>query len=250
MKVVFYTCNTGPEDGFVPSIKEELPDSIRAYYLHDGNIPTDPDKGWEYIDIRDQYCPENVQLRQRYGKILAHKWFPDADWTIYLDQKWYLPRSFFETCINVIKNAESREFFVPSHPDNRTLVDELMFAYNRGTFSEDYTIDVAKSLISLGANPDHFTSMLACFLIRKNTEEVIKASISWYNLLSQVYNGPVRDQVFLPYCGAKISLIDDFHNLMEAHETFQVLKPTSRVSEWRESEELRSTLFRLFLLGR
>ena len=118
MKIVFYTCNTGYNEGFVPNILAELPESIDAYYLHDGGIPLHKGRGWNYIDIRDfSGCPENsLVLRQRFAKTLPHKFFLDADWTIYMDQKYYLPRKFFNEMLSLIRNEDGKTFLSPHIP--------------------------------------------------------------------------------------------------------------------------------------
>ena len=107
MKIVYYTCQTGPGEGYIPSIKEQIPDGIEAYFLHDGYLGTPENRGWNYIDLtKEADCPTaSFQLRQRYGRFLHHRWFPDADWTIYTDQKYYLHRNFWEECLSLIENA-------------------------------------------------------------------------------------------------------------------------------------------------
>ena len=99
MKIVFYTCATGPEDGFIDDISEITPDGLECYFLHDKHLEPEAveGKGWKYINLdKVDECPTNFGTKQRFGKLLPHRHFPDADRTIYLDNKWHLTRAAFE----------------------------------------------------------------------------------------------------------------------------------------------------------
>ena len=231
MKIVYYTCSTGPEDGFVPSIKEQLPENLEAFYLHDGHIDVEQDKGWSYINLQDvSGCPAtSFPLRQRFGKMLPHLFFPDADYTIYLDQKYYLHRSFFETLLNLIEENPSKHFLVPKHPDNRTFFEELLFPFTTGMFSYDYTREVANRFHQAGANPENFISTLACLLVRKNSPEIIEANTRWYDLTKGLYGeGPLRDQLTLPYSGVPLSLVENYLEIQQETGTLLYYPTTSR----------------------
>lgn len=231
MKTVFFTCNTGSYDGFVPSIVEELPSDMTAYYLHDGCIPTDPGKGWEYIDLRNYTgCPDNIQLRQRFGRLLAHRIIPEHSASIYLDQKWFLPRAFFEKAVELLENTAS-DVVIPAHPDNRSLKEEIMFAYERGSFSGEYTLEIVEKLAGLGVRGKSFLSLLTTLILRKNTEEVNTAFESWYDLLNFVYTDAVRDQILAPYSGMKLSTLTGFDELIETTGCLRNLAYNPRVQD-------------------
>ena len=209
MKIVYYTCNTGYNEGFVPNITAELPENIEAYYLHDGGIPLHKNRGWQYIDVRDyDDCPKtSLALRQRFAKTLPHKFFPDADWTIYTDQKYYLPRSFFNEMLSLINNEDGKTFFVPQHVENRTLLEEVQFSFKKGTFSYDLALSTLNFLKNNRMTPEDFISTMALLLVRKNCSLNNAANERWFSLLNQAYTVDIRDQIFLPYTGAPLSLL-------------------------------------------
>ena len=211
MKIIYYTCNTGYNDGFVPNITAELPENIEAYYLHDGCLPLHEGRGWNYLDVRNfSGCPENsLSLRQRFAKTLPHRFFPDADWTIYVDQKYYLPNSFFNKMLGLVNNEDGNTFFVLQHHENRTLLEEVQFPFTTGKFSYDLTIKVLNFLKSNRMMPEEFISTDASLLVRKNCPVNTAANECWFSLLNQVYTVDVRDQIFLPYTGAQLSLLAD-----------------------------------------
>lgn len=212
MKIVYYTCQTGPGEGYIPSIKEQIPDGIEAYFLHDGYLGTPENRGWNYIDLtKEADCPTaSFQLRQRYGRFLHHRWFPDADWTIYTDQKYYLHRNFWEECLSLIENATTEEFFTLRHPEKRTLYTELLKPFNTGQFTFDVTVKTLHYLKNNGYHPDDFVSTLTCFLLRKNCPSVNGASQRWYQMLQDAYDTiATRDQPLLPYAGANLTLLDE-----------------------------------------
>lgn len=211
MKIVFYTCNTGYNEGFVPNILAELPENIDAFYLHDGCVPLYVDRGWSYIDIRNfDGCPQkSLSLRQRFAKTLPHRFFPDADWTIYLDQKYYLPRKFFDEMLSLISNKEGKTFFVPAHPKSRTFIEEVQFPFTNGTFSYDEALNLLSFLKANRMMPTDFISTMACLLVRKNCPVNTAANERWFSLLDQAYTIEVRDQIFLPYTGAPLSLLNE-----------------------------------------
>jgi hypothetical protein len=239
MKIVFFTCSTGPEDGFVPNIKQELPERLDAYYLHDGNIELPTDRGWKYLNITEQTdCPNTTYpMRQRFGRLLSHRWFPDADWTIYLDQKWYLHKDFFTTMVRYIEENPTHHFVVPKHSETRSLWEELAFPFMSGYFTFDYAAKVLKKLKELRCHPEDFTSTLTCLLIRKNTPIVNAANERWYSLLNLTYDFSVRDQLLLPYSGAPLTLFPDFDNFINS-VGIMYYPETSRTPGQKEMDRL------------
>lgn len=233
MNIVFYTCATGPEDGFIPSIAEELPEGISCYFLHDSFLKDQATetKGWNYINLDDQIdCPQSFNLKQRFGKTLSHRWFPDADVTIYSDNKWYFSRAFFDFLINVVKNIEV-DCVVAEHPDNRSFIEEVMWGFTRGTLSFDMSLHVANKLKSYGCDLNAFESALCTFLIRKNTEKVAEANSLWYRMLLDTFTDRLRDQPFFCYTGMPFSRLSGFMELMtEQLECFFLYPPHSRAA--------------------
>jgi len=210
MKIVFYTCATGPEDGFIPDIRGLVPEGLECYFLHDNHLKSEAteNRGWKYINLDEvDGCPTNFGTKQRFGKLLPHRHFPDADRTIYLDNKWHLTRAALEALLRFTLNHDG-DCFVPRHPDNRTLAQELMWPFAGGPWSFDETVRTAEAIKTYGLNPENFCSVLATLLIRKNNEIVNAANEKWYWFVENTYSGSVRDQPFFCYSGMPFTLID------------------------------------------
>ena len=216
MKIIFFTCATGPYDGFIQDIRGMVPDGLECYYLHDEHLKSEAteDKGWKYINLDTvEGCPKHYGLKQRFGRLLSHRHFSDADMTIYFDNKWILNSIFFTTIFEYAKNSPF-DCVVPRHPEQRSLIEELMFAFKRGTWGYEETLGIANKIKKYGLSSNKFISTLTLFLLRKNTPQVNRANEKWYWYLKNTYEKEVRDQPFFPYSGMPFTLVDDIMHSM------------------------------------
>jgi hypothetical protein len=236
MKIVFYTCSTGPHDTFAPCIKQELTD-IDCYYVHDGHVPLRKKSGWNYIDIRE-HCTETLSgHRHRFAKTHPHILFPNAEYTIWLDSKFYIGKPFFNFCKQIIKDGV--DWLTLKHEFRETLADEIIFPFVNGTLSFEECIRVLNTLEIKNVNYDDFFPTLTLFLIRKSSTENTQIDLLWWEMMKESYPHFIRDQIFLPFSGKKISTPFDYNRLIERSGLINNYKwKTDRVSECSEKNKI------------
>ena len=186
--IVFYTCLT-EQYGFIPCIKDQKIDDFHYVVLHENHREAFGDKGWEYILLTD--APGNCQKRQRYAKMMPHQYFPEAEYTIYIDPSYYIKKDFYNRCLDIIKDKPN---FVATYDASttRTITEEALYAFNRGTLDFEDLKLVRKNI------KDYFYSSNNSWLIRKNTKEVNDINEAWWNLYQTCYTEHGRDQLLLP----------------------------------------------------
>ena len=236
MKIVFYTCSTGPYDTFLPCIREELTD-IECYYVHDGHVPLRKESGWEYIDIRE-HCTESLSgHRHRFAKTHPHILFPNADYTIWLDSKFYIGKPFFDFCTQLI--CDGADWLTLKHEFKETLADEIIFPFLNGTLSYDECTRVLDVLEKRQVNYEDFIPTLTLFLIRKSSVENTQIDLLWWEMMKETYPRFMRDQIFLPFSSKKISTPFNFNHLIERSGLINNYKwKTDRVKGCLEKERL------------
>ena len=88
------------------------------------------------------------------------------------------------------------------------LIEEVQFPFTNGTFSYKLAVHILNLLKTHRMMPTDFVSTMACLLVRKNCPINNAANERWFSLLDQAYTVDVRDQIFLPYTGAPLSLLN------------------------------------------
>ena len=186
--IVFYTCMTG-QYSFVPDITDQKIEGMKYILFHEGHREAVEGKGWEYILIPEMKI--NIQARQRKIKMLSHLYIPEAEYTVYLDPSYYVHKSFYQRCLEIIKDKPN---FVTTYDEstNRTIVEEALFAFNRGTLTFS---DLKKVRTNI---KEYFYSTNNSWLIRKNIKEVNNINEAWWNLYQKCYEEYGRDQLLLP----------------------------------------------------
>jgi len=186
--IVFYTCITG-QYSFVPDITDQKIEGMKYVLFHENHREAVEGKGWEYILIPEMKI--NTQARQRKIKILSHLYLPEAEYTIYLDPSYYLHKSFYQRCLELIKTKPN---FITTHDKstNKTVTQEALYAFNRGTLTYQDLINVRINI------KDYFYSSNNCWLVRNNNSTVNKINEDWWNLYEKCYTRYGRDQLLLP----------------------------------------------------
>jgi len=185
--ITFYTCLTGGYS-FIPDITDQKIEGIEYILFHDSHREATPGKGWKYITIPKQ---DNPQKTQRKIKMLSHMFFPKSEYTIYLDPSYYLHKTFYERCLEIIKTKPQ---FLTTYDKttNRTIVEEAIYAFDRGTLTFDDLKKVKENI------KDYFYSTNNSWLIRQNNKKVNKINEDWWALYDKCYIKWGRDQLLLP----------------------------------------------------
>ena len=192
-KIIFYTAQTGNR-GFIPCIEEQKIPELDYVYFHDNPPQAEPNKGWKYRNIAHEYTQLRNPKRQRLIKMCPNFFlFEEFDYTVWVDNKFYQPKKFYELCVDIINN-EQPNFMVCQHEKNRTFQEEMDFA-------EIHKLIPVEDLDKVKEHKTgEFYSTDTCWMIRKNTKENHMIGMKWFDLTHTCFQNECRDQLTISSC--------------------------------------------------
>lgn len=116
-KIVVYTCITGGYDDLRKPVKTDGVDYI--CFTDDLNMPAN---GWELRPMPDGLDGLTKAKQQRMVKILAHKYLPDYDISIYVDGSFEVKADVKEFIKPFIYDGHT--IFIPEHPARNCIYKE------------------------------------------------------------------------------------------------------------------------------
>lgn len=197
MSIAFYTCVTGPGNGYVHDVSHLEQGGIDFIAIHDAHHSEFP--GWRSIDI-DAVYPFNKEMhghKQRYAKTMPHLFLQDYQYSIYLDPKWELTDEFIKLC----KEQVSRQvpWLACSHPSRTTLYEEFLYPFTNGTLSYEECVRVIDTLVDEEVNFDNYFPSLNTWIIRQHNDANQRIGERWFELIQKCYTNHVRDQIVFPF---------------------------------------------------
>lgn len=204
MKIVVYTAIFGNIDKLWPPFIPAMDDTqfvcfsdkpLKEYGLWDrqklihrkARTPGGP--FWEVRPIPSLYSPRRMA---RFCKAVPHRWFLDADVTIWLDGNLRLFISAQEAVSKWLRKSKLATF---NHPDRRCLYDEASFCAKKGKSRRQVLLEQAARYRRKGMPVSWGLPETRC-VIRRNDEQVNALNESWWK---EMKHYSVRDQVSLPY---------------------------------------------------
>jgi len=128
----------------------------------------------------------------RYYKILAHKHFPDADVTVWLDGNVRLLIMAKSVLKNYLADADLATF---THPDRECLYDEAAFCALRGKDSKEVLSKQTTAYRKAGMPAGWGLAETKC-IVRRNVARMKGLNELWWQ---QIEKHSVRDQVSFPF---------------------------------------------------
>ena len=160
-----------------------------------------PDIKYDGWTSRCPAYPEGMdkQMLSRYWKALPHRWFPNHEWSVYIDSSMTLkvnPR-------NLVRDSRNRwpdlELSAVQHPHNNNVLTECLQIIERGLAP----VELIKSQLASYISEGH--SQLEAFqcglLIRRNSEKVKEFNELWWKEIEKYKHR--RDQPSFPVAVAK-----------------------------------------------
>tara|TARA_R100001086_G_scaffold249728_3_gene190592 strand:- start:887 stop:1543 length:657 start_codon:yes stop_codon:yes gene_type:complete len=190
-KIVFYSAQTG-EHGFIPCIKDQMIDEFDYYFINDKHKDAVEGKGWKYMDISNDFLDFPDEKRQRIPKTIPRLFFPEADYTVYVDPRYYISRDFYKLCLEIIQE-DKPDWMVPPHNTRFSFQEEVRDAIVRKKFPIDQINKIMKDLKEVD-----FYNTLCGWQIRKNNDKNHELGKKWFELIDKYYDIDVRDQLLLP----------------------------------------------------
>lgn len=197
MSIAFYTCVTGPGNGYVHDVTSMDHAGFDFIAIHDAHHESYP--GWRSIDI-DAVYPFDKALhghKQRYGKTMPHLFLQDYQYSVYLDPKWELTEEFLRLCRDQID--EQASWLACAHPSRTTLYEEILFPFTNGTLSYEECLCLIDTLVDEETKFENYFSSLNTWIIRQHNDDNKKIGERWFELIQKCYSNHVRDQILLPF---------------------------------------------------
>ena len=161
-----------------------------AEYVHftDKKQPT---TGWNCI-IPPRTTKNHRRENRRY-KCLSHKWFPTADWTIYIDGNLKLkvsPNVIINICKNVSKSAS---IFIFPHKERNCVYLEAGICAQLGLDTTSILVSQIERYRSEGF-PENYGLFWGGMIVRRSGCEEFNEL--WWD---EIQKGSCRDQISLPF---------------------------------------------------
>lgn len=213
---IIYTCITGGKDELCEDINTM---GARAVCFTDN--PKLKSKVWEIIQIPNLF--KDIRRDSRMVKMLPHIFFPDAEYSLYLDG-------------NIINKVPLKRLI--DEWLNET--DIAMFTHN----TRDCLFDEAKECILLGLDdkqvieahtmrykgfPKHKGLYQGGTILRRHTPKIKRFNEMWW---AEYCTGCKRDQVSMPYCLEKEGIpVNAIQGHAWTHPYFEMFNH-KKLSEW------------------
>jgi hypothetical protein len=196
-KIIVYTVNVGGYE----SVKEPLAIDPTVEYLLFTDDKTLTSEHWKVIQIERKLA--DPRRTSRLPKILAHKYLPDHDISVYIDSSLEIKtpdvRKMVAECLG------SSDISLYRHYKRDCVYDEIKFVMNstdRIVSDKDICIKALKKYedINYPKNNGLFEN---AFIIRRNSEKIRKLNETWW---SEYDAGAERDQFVFMYALNKIKV--------------------------------------------
>ena len=212
MSLVLYSAHYGSADPFNPGVFGGFQSCRRVLFTDREGLFL---PGVEVIhDPLDGLDPARASRR---AKLRPHQYFPDAEWSLWLDNKSRLRRDPHEVLAAVRAQGDA-DFFAFRHFRRDCVYDELQTAWENGL--DDHAI-LKERLRTYRAEwmPRHAGLIEGHFLLRRhNAPALVRFGERWFE---HVLRFSRRDQISFPYLAWKLGL---------GYETITAL-------DWKETVE-------------
>jgi hypothetical protein len=130
----------------------------------------------------------------RRSKLMPHRFFPEAEWSVWLDNKSRLLRDPAEI-VAAVQAQGGADFFAFPHFRRDCVYDEGQTVWENGL--DDYrTVRERMNTYRAEGMPRHFGLIEGHFIVRRHTEAVAAFGEQWFD---QVCRHSRRDQISFPY---------------------------------------------------
>lgn len=202
-KKVIYTVITGGYDTLKNQPKQDGFDFI--CFTDNKDLKSDC---WEIRQIPEELNNLSNVKKQRCLKILAHKYLPEYDFSVYIDGNVNILGNISDFIKNNCKE-EDGYFFIGKHPERDCVYDEVNACIKYRKDKPETMKEQVEGYRQEGF-PKHYGLAQSCIMFRyHNNPECIKLMEYWWNELKIKSH---RDQLSLFYSkwktNTKINLID------------------------------------------
>ena len=188
-KMVVYTCITGGYDNLITPVKTEGVD----YICFTDNMSIKPN-GWEIKPLPDGLDGLTNVKKQRMVKVLAHKYLPEYDISIWVDGSVEIKGNVREFIAPFIHSGKS--VFIPEHPSRKCIYKETVAVK---AIKKDTTDLPDKQMKKYRAEkfPENYGLVQSNIMVRwHNNEDCIELMEAWAKEIREFSH---RDQLSFNY---------------------------------------------------
>ena len=186
-KLIVYTCLFGDYE----KLKEPLFQDKNVQYLLFTDNPQLKSRKWKKIIVHTKL--ENPRRTSRLPKILAHKYLPPHDVSIYIDASLeFLVDDPFKMAYDCLNGADIGLY---KHYRRNCVYDEIKFCKNRGIETESVCQDISKKY-KKARMPENFGLFENGLIVRRNNNKMRALNEKWWQ---EYTSGSERDQFSLAY---------------------------------------------------
>lgn len=190
---VIYTAIAGDKDN---PLKVSPKFSDYKYVIFTDNINNKDrflELGWDEVRKLDMFSNDKRYAARRHArivKVLSTQFFPEADHTLWMDGT-HMCKAKPSDLLNKYQN----DFLSFKHPVRDCLFDEVeaVRGYN---LDWPHLLNKQRDYYIKEGMPRHYCLPATTVLLRKNTPEIQKIELMWWN---QICKFSSRDQLSLPY---------------------------------------------------
>jgi hypothetical protein len=192
--IIVYTAIFSHYDVLLPPKFEE--DNVEYIcFTDDSSIVPEP---WQARQIKE---PVELEIPlDRKLKILPHRYFPEYDYSVWIDGNIQIIASVTEY---IRKMEDNTSMITPSHPQRDCIYDEAEMCVQEGRSNEKETIAQMNKYRELGFPPDFGLSWNCVLLREHNNEDIIRTMEVWWEEFQQ---GTNRDQLSFEFAAWKTGL--------------------------------------------
>ena len=191
MNLVIYTAIFGNFDKLkTPKI---ISNNVKYVCFSDKKIKCKP---WEVRIIKPKY---DANRENRMYKVLSHEFFPDHEYSIYLDGRYTIMR---DLSLHVKEWLGNNDIAVLKHPRRNCLYEEAE-ACIKGKKDDIEIIKKQINKYKKEGYPENNGLTANGFIIRRHTKKIKEFNESWWN---EVKNYSFRDQISFCYVINKLKM--------------------------------------------
>ncbi|ULB45195.1 tetratricopeptide repeat protein, partial [Limnospira fusiformis KN01] len=193
-KIIVYTCNFGNYE----SVKEPLVIDPRIEYILFTDRTDIQSQNWKVIEFSE--TAQNPRRTSRFAKILAHKYLPKHDISVYIDSTMEIKETDVFKMVNDCLN--DKDIALYKHYIRKCTYDEILYCQQKEIEVPEICDMVDKKYKSSNF-PADYGLFENGFIIRKNTKKVRELNEAWWK---EYEEGSQRDQFSLMYCLWKLNI--------------------------------------------
>lgn len=196
-KCVVYTAITNETNKY-DSLKKQKKHDKETEFISFLESPI-PNDVWTYRSIHNKFSDPNRNAK--IHKILSHVYFPDKEYSLWIDGSVHIKYPFPMSRLAEIYLADS-DIALFQHHERDCIYDEAAICIQRNLDDKTVILKQIKKY-QLEKYPAHYGLGECTVLLRRHTDKIKEFNEMWWN---EICNGSRRDQLSFNYVARKLNI--------------------------------------------